>query len=215
MTTLYKDIYDTIGSFSNIYNLNDYIEEKTNKLKYICDSCGITFTDISNKNIMIYEMVYYNNNTIYKFKDYYAKVSLLEYMNLSNIKVKKSKYKEVLKIYCNECCKKHNSNSNKLYYYILDEPLHISKSHIKFIKLSENMFIKDYISKKLLLINRYKYEIDDKNNELIINSLSINNKQSIKMIKENDKFKEVREMLKKEFNVDVYDKEFEKLYIKI
>lgn len=207
----YKDIYDTIGQYSNIISLDNFMNNK-DSLKYFCDSCTKSFPTLTKNNIMIYEMIYYNNNTIYKFKEFYGKISLLEYINLTNIKVKKSKYNEILKIYCNTCCKKHNNNVKRLQYFdITDEPLLISKSHLSFISLNENLFIKDYISKKILLINRYKYKIDKEKDLLIINSLNINKKQSLKMIITNPKFKQILNMLQEEFSFNTDDEEIEKL----
>ena len=209
--TLYKDIYDTIGSYANIVSLDKFMNDKED-IKYICDSCDCVFSEVCKSNIMIFEMIYYNNNTIYKFKDYYGKVSLLEYMNLTNIKVKKSKYTEILKIYCNNCCKKHNNSVKKLEYFnITDEPLHISKSHLNFIKLTENLFKKDYISKKLLIIKRYKYDLDNTTDELTINSLSIDKKQSLKMILTKPKFSKIKDMLYTEFSLDPDNEEIKEI----
>ena len=204
---MYKDVYDIIGSYSNNPNLNDFMEGK-NILNYTCDYCSKIFLTINKNNIMIYEMVHYNNDSIYKFKDAYGKLSLMEYMNLTNIKVKKSRYHEILKIYCSDCCKKHN----KLEYFDkTNEPLHISKSHLYFIKLSENLFVKDYISKKILLISRYRYKTNEETGELTIKSLSINKKQSLKMIITNPKFKKILDMLQDDFSFDTEDEDIEKL----
>ena len=204
---LYKILYDIIGSYSNVANLNDFME-KEESIKHICDSCNKNFEDITDKNNMIYEMVCFNNNTIGKLKEFYGSTTLLEYMNLSNIKIKKSKYNEISKIYCDNCCKRHNKCVKKLQYFdITNEPLQISTYHLNFIKQNKNLFVKDYLKKKIVMINRYKYQI--KEDELIIDSLSINKKQSLKMVIENPKFEILYKIIKDDFSLNITKEDLE------
>lgn len=152
---LYPDIINEIQKYTNILNLNDFIEEKED-IKYKCDSCNSIFYNSSQNNIISYKIL-----------DFDIINSLEDITYPPFIHIKKTTYEKHNNVFCDYCIYMLNKRLKLYNYSSFGITNYITKTH--FDDIIKNNFTINLDNN--IHLNRYNYKIEG--DKLIVNSIFI------------------------------------------
>ena len=203
MKNLYKVLYDKIEKFANLKNLNNFIE-KNEQLIYNCDQCNRTFNTLRPANIMMYELEFFDNNILHHTVDI-LKVDIADYLLLTNLNLRTCRYKQINQSFCCFCSAIINKQSSNFNYCDYGLCNYISQKHYNFIKLNNCFFTQDYITESSAIIKRYNYNFRKDEKRLSISSIYLDNKKNIiKDLITKEKYKEIKIIFEKMFNINLF-----------
>ena len=202
MVIFYKDIYREIEKFIPIKNIYNFLH-KNQKINYTCELCGNMFHSVSTKNKMCYELEYFNNNLLFNKDRVKIDINMNHYFLLNNIDIKLCKYKKINQLFCNVCMLNINKRTSRFNYCDYGICNYISEKHYQFIKLNNGFFIQDSISDNRVIIKRYFYNFLDNENNLLVNSLYLNDrKEVIDLLATEKEFEKIKIMIEGNFNLN-------------
>lgn len=198
---LYTVLYDIIGEYANILNL-EYFIDNNETLAYICDDCGCHFYYLKEDNKMIYELDLFDNHILRHATDA-TSMQMQDYLTLTALNVRLCKYKKINKVFCGMCAYHVNKQSLELNYCEYGLANYISMKHCNFIKLNKCFFSNDYISDIHIVLRRYDYYFRNDEEELQIRSLVLDNdKNLIRELSRNPVFKITRMVIEDIFRIN-------------
>jgi hypothetical protein len=168
---LYRDIYDTIGIFSNILNLNDIMQHNEKTVKHRCELCKSDINNITDRNMIMYS---YEKKRNIKMCEIFTDVKLFDYILLGNFILKENVFEEVKQIFCNNCV----LNEIDVYYFgLFSRNTYITQYQNRVINKNHNYFNHDYVTNTNKILRRIKYK--QNKDGLVVRTLSIRNSQCI------------------------------------